>query len=88
MQRKPLPRPPKDNQQVNEYITAVRRGLNSHFVVHSEKGWSVKKPMANRASGVFNTKAEAIAHAKRISSNQKTELYIFNQDGTMMSGGK
>lgn len=83
MQRKQLPRPPKDNAQVNEYVTAVRRGLDSHFVVHTDKGWSVRKPKAERASGVFDTKAEAVAHAKKISSNQKTELFVFNQDGSL-----
>lgn len=83
MERVQLPRPSKDNVQVQEYETAVRRGLNSHFVVHTANGWSVRKPKAERASGVFSTKAEAVAHAKRISSNQKTELFVFNQDGTL-----
>lgn len=83
MQRKPLPRPPKDNKQVNEYVTAVQRGLESHFVVSTGKGWSVRRPKAERASGVFETKAEAIAHAKKVSASQKTNLYVFNRDGTL-----
>lgn len=77
MQRKPLPRPPRDNEQVSEYVTAVRRGLDSHFVVPSDGKWSVRRPKAARASGVFSTKAEALAHARKVLARQKTELFVF-----------
>ena len=83
MQRNPLPTPPKDNRQVHEYVSAVNRGLDSHFVVPSEKGWAVRKPKATRASGVFATKAEAVTHAKKVAANQRTQLYVFNKDGTL-----
>lgn len=50
-------------------------------VVPSEGGWSVKKAGAARASSVHATQADAIAAAKRIARNQKTELYIHGTDG-------
>lgn len=39
---------------------------NDRFVVRHEGGWAVKKPNATRASGVFDTQAEAENSAKRI----------------------
>ncbi len=56
---------------------------NSHHVVYNKNSdqWSVKRPGAQRSSGNFNTKNQAIAAAREISRNQGTELYIHNKDG-------
>ena len=82
MHREPL-QTPKNNRQVQEYVDAVQRGLDSHFVLYTAQGWIVRKPKASRASGIFNTKAEAVAHAKKISSNQNTPLFVYNRDGSL-----
>jgi hypothetical protein len=40
---------------------------DKHNVVHvvpTDNGWAVKKPHAGRASGLFDTQAEAIGRAK------------------------
>lgn len=42
---------------------------NDRFVVRHSGGWAVKKPGADRASGVFGTQAEAERAAKEIVSN-------------------
>lgn len=50
-------------------------------VVPSDRGWSVKKSGASRASSVHNTQSGAIAAATQIARNQRTELYIHGKDG-------
>ncbi|AFZ28611.1 hypothetical protein Cylst_6393 (plasmid) [Cylindrospermum stagnale PCC 7417] len=42
---------------------------NDRYVVNHPEGWAVKKAHAKRASGVFDTKAEAEAYAKEIVGN-------------------
>lgn len=50
-------------------------------VVPSDRGWSVKRAGASKASSVHNTKSGAIAAATQIARNQRTELYIHGKDG-------
>ena len=58
------------------------KGSNTHHVVHDPKGgWNVKRGGADRASGHFDTKQQAIDAAREISRNQGTELKIHNLDG-------
>jgi Uncharacterized protein conserved in bacteria (DUF2188) len=54
-------------------------------VVPSERGWSVKKAGAAKASSIHSTKAEAVAAARRLAANQRTELYIHGRDGRIES---
>lgn len=51
-----------------------------HVVPDGDK-WAVRKSGSSRASGKFDTKADAIKNARRIAKNQKTELYIHGRDG-------
>jgi len=44
-------------------------------------GWDVKRNGAEKASGHFETKQEAIDRGRTISKNQETELVIHNRDG-------
>lgn len=58
------------------------KGSNTHHVVPDPKGgWNVKRGGADRASGHFGKKQDAINAAREISRNQGTELKIHNQDG-------
>ncbi|HEY5721610.1 MAG TPA: DUF2188 domain-containing protein [Allosphingosinicella sp.] len=50
-------------------------------VVPSGSKWSVRKAGAMRASGTYDTQIEAIAHARDVAQNQKTELFIHGRDG-------
>ena len=50
-------------------------------VVPSGNKWSVRKAGASRASGTFETQAEAIKKARELARNQQTELYIHGKDG-------
>lgn len=82
MQRKPLPRPSKDNQQVKEYTGAVKRGLKNYYVSPTSQGWSVRKASATKASGNFTSKAEAITHAKK-AADSMADIVIHNKDGSI-----
>jgi hypothetical protein len=42
---------------------------NEVFVKIHDQGWAVSKPNAERASGVFDTQAEAIERAQELAGN-------------------
>ena len=52
-----------------------------HVVPNPEGGWDVKRNGADRASGHFETKQDAVDHGRKISQNQGTEFVIHNKDG-------
>lgn len=55
---------------------------NDRYVVKHEDGWAVKKPGAERASGIYDTQREAERHAKEIVSNLGGgEVRIQGRDG-------
>ncbi|HSX29648.1 MAG TPA: DUF2188 domain-containing protein [Candidatus Saccharimonadales bacterium] len=80
MQRKPLPKPSKNNAQIKEYTGAVQRGQKGYYVAPSKSGWSVKKANAARPSGNFATKAAAISYVKK-SADPRADIVIFGKDG-------
>jgi hypothetical protein len=82
MQRKPLPLPPKSNQQVKEYTGAVKRGLNGYYISPSDKGWSVRRANASAVSSSFSTKAAAISYAKNSVGNQ-ADIVVYGKDGSV-----
>lgn len=54
----------------------------SHHVVPSPSGgWDIKKGGADRSSGHFDKKVNAVDTARRISQNQNSELVIHNKNG-------
>jgi len=53
----------------------------THVVHNQNGGWDIKHENAQRSSGHFDTKNEALNRARVISTNQNTELIIHNQDG-------
>lgn len=53
-----------------------------HVVPHPS-GWAIKAEKAEKASNVFDTKREALKKGQQIASNQKTQLVIHRQDGTI-----
>ena len=58
----------------------------THHVVHNPNGgWDVKRGGAQRSSGHFDTKAEAIDAGRQISVNQGTEFLIHGLDGRIQS---
>lgn len=45
--------------------------------------WKVKSAGAGKAAGIFENKAEAVAKAKEIAKNNKAELIVQKEDGTI-----
>ena len=56
-----------------------------HVVPNPNGGWDVKRGGAQRSSGRFNTKAEAIDVGRQISINQGTEFLIHGLNGRIQS---
>ena len=55
---------------------------DTHRVMpHKDGGWQVKRDSGTRASHRTETKADAEKLARKISSNQDTELQIHGKDG-------
>lgn len=58
-------------------------GRREHHVVPSSNrdGWDVRRSGAERASGHYRTKREAIEAGRRMSRNAHTEFIVHNMDG-------
>lgn len=55
---------------------------NIHTTYNKAAGnWRNIREDASRPSKVYNTKAEAQADGRQIAINQKSEHFIYNQDG-------
>jgi uncharacterized protein YdaT len=52
-----------------------------HIVPNSGGGWDVRRGGADRVSGHFDTKREAIDRGREMSRNAGTEIKIHNRDG-------
>lgn len=48
-------------------------------------GWDVKRNNAERASGHYDTKQQAVDAGRRTSRNDNTELVIHKMDGTIQN---
>lgn len=58
--------------------------MATKIIVSPNNGdWKVKNPDNQRASGIYNTKAEAIKEATRFAKSDKAELIVQNLDGTI-----
>lgn len=84
MANKALPRPSQSNVQVREYMSAVRKGLNSQFVVLTSKGWSVRPATEPAKAVVFTSKADALNRAKGEAKAKQGEVFIFDQNGALI----
>lgn len=60
---------------------------DEHHVVPNSKrgGWDVKRNGAQRASGHYETKADAMKAGREISRNQGTEFIPHRKDGTIQN---
>ena len=59
----------------------ANKGGSHHVVPNPQGGWDVKKGGAERASGHFDRKQEAVDAGRTISRNQGTEFVIHGQNG-------
>lgn len=56
-------------------------GRNQHVTKHPSGGWQVKGAGNSRATVRTSTQREAIAIARDIATNQKSEVLIHGMDG-------
>jgi hypothetical protein len=56
---------------------------NVYDVSPGKDGWGVERRGAQRASGRFDTKAEAVQRGRELAKGQKGRLVIRKQDGTI-----
>ena len=63
-------------------LNAIRNnmGKNQH-VVKTPDGWGVQGEHNSRITQKFDTQKEAIAKAREIANNQKSELFIHGENG-------
>lgn len=57
---------------------------NQHVVPH-DNGWAVKPEGGERASSVHENQEEAVERATELARNQKSEVLVHGQDGTIRS---
>ena len=62
----------------------MRRQKNQHVLPHG-KEWAVKGEGNSRYTALLRSKKEAAIIARRISINQKSELFIHTRDGKIKS---
>lgn len=55
--------------------------ISQHVVKNPSGGWAIKKGGSDRATKVYDTQNEAIAHGREIAKNQGAEFYIHGRDG-------
>lgn len=85
MTNKLLPKPSATNKQVKEYTDAVKRGINSQFIIHMEKGWSLRPATQPEEATLFSSKALALKEAKQNAKSKRGDIFIFSQDGALIA---
>jgi hypothetical protein len=55
---------------------------NTH-VISSGDGWAVRKEGAERASRLFDSRGEAIKHAKSAAKKSQADVFVHARDGTI-----
>ncbi|MDZ7786264.1 MAG: DUF2188 domain-containing protein [Candidatus Saccharibacteria bacterium] len=57
----------------------------NHLDSHNGKGWYVRKAdVKTNPNKLFNTKNEALASARKDASKHKSEIFVFNNKGTLL----
>ena len=84
MTSKTLPKPPESNIQVQEYMAAVRKGVNSQFVIQTSEGWSVRPAVEPSKAIFFTSKDEALQKAKAAAKAKHGEVFVFDQSGSLI----
>ena len=63
----------------------MTNGKSHHVVPNPQGGWDVKRGGAERSSGHFDKKQEAVDAGRKISQNQRTELNVHGKDGKIQT---
>ncbi len=60
-------------------------GKAQHVAPNPRGGWSVRKTGAIRAGRVFRTESEAMRYAREKASEERSDLFVHRDDGTVRS---
>jgi uncharacterized protein YdaT len=81
MRKVVLERKNLNNQQIESYTKAVKKGMSSQHVLPVDGNWAVKRAGSSRASKVFDTQKEAIKYGEKIAKDNKSDLFIHSTTG-------
>lgn len=80
----PLP-PPAEWKKKEAQMSGKEPPKQHHVVPNKERGgWDIKKPGADRCSGHYDKKDEAMHEGRKISQNQGTELVEHGKHGQII----
>jgi len=85
MTNKLLPKPSATNKQVKEYTDAVKKGINSQFIIHMANGWSLRPATQPEKATLFSSKTLALKEAKQNAKSKRGDIFIFSQDGALIA---
>jgi hypothetical protein len=60
-------------------------GKAQHVAPNPRGGWSVRKTGATRATRVFSTESEALNYAREKAQEERGDLFVHRNDGTVRS---
>lgn len=83
MTSKLLPPPAQSTQQIREYLAAVQKGKNSHFVIQGGRRWFVRN-QRDLSMQSFPTKADAITYATTAAAKQRGTIFVFDSKGNLL----
>jgi hypothetical protein len=84
MVNRSLPKPSSSNKQIREYTDAVKKGVNSQFIIHMSNGWSLRPATKPEKAVLFDSKELALKKAKQ-NAKPKSDIYIFSQSGSLIA---
>jgi hypothetical protein len=77
--------PERSTKETRDYARAVKKGMNSYFVVQNGKDWYVRKASAQNSNGkLFPNKTEAVEYAKKLALKRDSEYLVFNREGELI----
>lgn len=83
---KTIPLPYRSTKETRDYAEAVKRGMDSYFVVQNGKGWYVRKASAKNDNGkLFSGRTEAVEYAKNLAQKRDSEYLVFDKKGSLLS---
>lgn len=80
-----LPKPSPLNKQIQEYTDAVKKGINSQFIIHMSDGWSLRPATKPEKAVLYESKELALKEAKQNAESKKGDIFVFSRDGSLIA---
>jgi hypothetical protein len=79
-----LPKPSPSNKQIKEYMDAVKKGIDSQFIIHTDNGWSLRPATEPEKAVLFESKELALKEARQ-SAKPQSDIFIFSETGSLIA---